>query len=111
MLPFEKQEKPNIRFEKQGETIMVISEDGTWVLPISPHFGLIINGTRFTPLDLKVMARKLEEVLRFGVDPEICKSCEGTPLFPNKIYIPNEGMDLCNAHPMQLTLDFCTLNP
>ncbi len=54
--------------------------------------------------DLQAIIRKGTEIRQFGITPKICESCGGTPLYPNKVHSPNEGVIACSAsiHPLRM---------
>ena len=54
--------------------------------------------------DLIEIALKADEVKRYGNTIPVCSSCKGTPNYPQEIYNPNEGSQLCRAslHPFHV---------
>ena len=57
-----------------------------------------------SPGDLTKIAIKADEVKTYGNEIPVCPSCNGTPNFPEQIYNPKEGMQLCLApiHPFNI---------
>ena len=56
--------------------------NGTTLLGHIDGNGLLPTPGRFTPETLKAVATKAKEVREWGVNPELCPSCKGTPYFP-----------------------------
>ena len=54
--------------------------------------------------DLAKIALKADEVKVHGKEIPVCPACKGTPNFPEEIYNPNEGAQLCQAvlHPFNI---------
>lgn len=80
-----------VRFEKGNIAILVIANKitvgyigsrGFYIRVASPFE---ILGVRLSAEDLKAVALKEEEVLKYGIDPPICPRCNGTPHFPTQL--------------------------
>ena len=53
-------------------------EEGQFRLHSSLHI------VEISPQDLRVIALKSEEVKLFGIQPQLCSICQGSPFFPNE---------------------------
>ena len=105
---------------EEKEDVMVtfkLSMGGFDVLVDGKLFGYLQKGDGFftdstvikdfmkvSSADLTEIARKADEVKTHGNGIPICKSCKGTQNYPQVIYNPNEGEQLCQAplHPFNI---------
>ena len=52
-----------------------------------------VSGPILTPETLKTIATKAKEVKEWGVNPELCPHCKGTPYFPNNNCISERHLE------------------
>jgi hypothetical protein len=90
-----------LREKTANEISVIVEEDGnrnqSYMGAIrrdgSFFHGLIRPIAPYTAEFHRILARKQEEVVKFGLDPDTCKNCGGSPHFPNPIAkhaCPNE---------------------